>query len=275
MSPSEYFEFAEWVWSVERTISDAITDCSPRAWNEDHISYTWLRALRRTKQYVGIRSWPRPFSIAWDAFKAEGSLEESNGDVAMLVKQTFPNRSELVGVAFLEAKRVYDSGRYEKLDWKQLNRQNANSSAHKLLLYDNDDVAVNISAFWPGFVPWPFPYPHPLWKDYVYILENYAGEFTTHACVCPSAHALAYRTRTRALHELCVPLSHQICLRYFLGYDLDYDAQLVSDVSAGVAGGVDYLIVAHVQFGAEGEPSIDTVTFNHDAYVQEDHEQNL
>jgi hypothetical protein len=132
-------EFADWVWSVEHAIVSAVANCAPRAWNENHITYSWIDAVRKTQPNVGVTGWPRPFQIARDAFKADGPLEESNGDVAVLVKQTFPNRKELIGVAFLEAKRIYDSGRFDKLDWKQLNRQAANSASHRLLLYDNCD----------------------------------------------------------------------------------------------------------------------------------------
>lgn len=260
-----YLEFAEWVWSVERAISESVAKCSPRAWNEDHISYTWVDAMRNTKRYLGVSGkWPRPFHIAWDAFKADGSLEESNGDIAFLVKQTFPNKSELVGVAFLEAKRVYDSGYFEKLDWKQLNRQSANSSSHRLLLYDTTDATMN----WPWHMAafWPYPFPHPFFDELLYVAEHDYNRFSTRASVCLPQQAIAYRTKTRQLHELGVPLSHQVCLRYFMGHDLDYNPKLVSEVSNGIAGGVDYLFVAHVRYGQEGEASIQSIDFNRETY---------
>lgn len=228
--------------------------------------------MRNASRHIAIEKCPRPFAIAWDAYKADGKLEESNGDIAILVKQTFPNQSELSGVAFLEAKRTYEpTGGYDKLDWAQLSRQNSNSSYHKLLLYDHEPANLNFNAYWPGLMP--FQHPHPFFEHYARFFEQYAVDFSTHACVCPSRHAIAYRTRTRRLHELCVPLSHQICLRYFFGHDLDYNAQLVADVSNGVAGGVDYLIVAHVSFVEGGESSVAAVSFNRDAYTQNENER--
>jgi hypothetical protein len=257
-------DFAEWVWSVESAITSSVTDCSPRAWNEDHITYSWIDAIRKTKKYIGMTSWPRPFHVAWDAFKADGALEESNGDVAFLVKQTFPNKSELVGVAFLEAKRVYDSGRFEKLNWKQLNLQAANSSSNRLLLYDNTDVSLN--WLWQCPAIFPFPHMHPFFDEWYHYAERYIGRFTTRASVCLPQHAIAYRQKTRELHDLAVPLSHQMCLRYFLGQDLDYNPRLVSEVSKGVAGGVDYLVVAHVRYGEGGEASIESVDYSRESY---------
>jgi len=264
----EYYKFAEWIWSIESTISQSIADCSPRAWNEDHITYTWLQSIRKKNRFIKIRNWSRPFSIAWDGFKADGALEESNGDVAILVKQTFPNHAELLGVAFLEAKRSYPSGRYDKIDWSQLNRQNANSSSHRLLLYDHKPATLNDHVGLDRF--FPYPSPHPFWDEFAYYFDKYAQDLHINAYVCPSRHAIAYRTRTRKLHELCVPLSHQICLRYFFGHDLDYNPKMVSDVLNGVAEGVDYLLVAHVSYGENSESSIDTVGFNRNAYVQRD-----
>ena len=272
MRLKDYHRFAEWIWDVESSISQSIADCASRAWNEDHISYTWLNAMRKNNRYIGIPSWPRPFSIAWDGYKADGALEESHGDIAILVKQTFPNKSELLGVGFLEAKRSYKtSGRYAKIDWAQLNRQNGNTAHHKLLLYDHDPVILNHHTAWSGI--FPFSHPHPMWEKFAYYCEKYARDFQTYACVCPSRHAIAYRTRTKKLHELCVPLSHQICLRYFFGHDLDYNPQLVADVLNGVADGIDYLLVAHVSFGEGGESSVDTIPFNRDAYTQPENER--
>ena len=34
---------------------------------------------------------PKKLSIAWDVYKAHGSLEEKHGDIAILVNLTFPN----------------------------------------------------------------------------------------------------------------------------------------------------------------------------------------
>ena len=68
------------------------------------------------------------------------------------------------------------------------------------------------------------------------------------------------------LHELAVPLSHQLCCRYLLGHDLDYDPKLVADVQNGVAEGVDYLIVGHVSIGEGAEASTQSIPYNRESY---------
>jgi len=179
------------------------------------------------------------------------------------VKQTFPSGKELEGIGFLEAKRVGKSGKYEQLKWEQLERQLENSPVHRLLLYDNQPVGGDALPCFFCRAIFPISRPCELCR-------------CTHAYVCPSRQALAYQKKTRDLHELCMPLSHQICLRYFLGYDLDYHTKVVRKVADGVER-VDYLIVAHVVRGPEGEASVERVRFNRDTYgtLEHPHRENL
>jgi hypothetical protein len=273
---TQFNKFGDWVRSVECEIYRSVANCSPREWNEDHISYSWIRAIRNTQRHIGVSGgWRKPFCIAWDAFKADGALEESNGDIAFLVKQTLPNNKELWGVAFLEAKRVYDSGYFEKLDWEQLSLQSANSSSHRLLLYDTKDVIMNSPCFTAVIGAYSFrPSLASMWLN---IAEQDQSNFSTRASVCLPQQAIAYRTKTRQLHELCTPLSHQICLRYFMGHDLDYNPELVSRVANGVHGGVNWLFVVHMRYGEDGEASIETMDFNREIYrtVERTNEDNL
>jgi hypothetical protein len=113
-----------------------------------------------------------------------------------------------------------------------------------------------------------------MWLD---IAEQDQSSFSTRASVCLPQQAIAYCTKTRQLYELCTPLSHQICLRYFMGHDLDYNPKLVSRVANGVPGGVDYLFVVHVRYGQDGEASIETMDFNRETYrtVERTNEDNL
>lgn len=261
-------EFAEWCRTIETTISSSIKECHPREWNEDHISYTWLKAMRKVERRISLRRPRATFSIAWDAYKVDGPVEESNGDIAFLIKQTFKNRTELTGVAFLEAKRMYENtNTYEKISWSQLSKQNINSSSHQLLLYDYE--VADLDPLQNSNIPLLFPYLDIYSVHDALFLEMWRGMyFQTYACVCPSRQAIAYRTRARKLHELCIPLGYQIYSRYFFGKDLDYNAQLVADVANGVKGGVGYLIAAQVSFAENVESSVENITFNQDAYSQ-------
>lgn len=216
---------------VDNTIRSAISSCHPRSWNENHITYTWLERLRAATPRISFPH-SKKVRVLWDAYKMGGQLEEDNGDVAFLVKVTFPNGNTLSGVAFLEAKRIYDNGRYDALKWEQLKNMTDHSSHHHLLLYDFQEQSI----------------PHPL--SWGCCLEGHCycdgDENKAIGIVVPTFHALAYEEKNRSIATLGYRLSEQILLRYFRGLDLNFDLNLVENVVAGVTGGVQYLAVAHV-----------------------------
>ena len=241
-------------WSnTEQCISSAIARCSPRAWNEDHISYSWITALTAGPQQVSVQTdHPSPFAIAWDAYKADGPLEEEQGDIAFLVRCSFVDGNAITGVAFLEAKRVYPpGGDYQAIKRPQLQYQSSRIANHKLLLYDNRPIsgaAENLAL--QGYCQACYPEPFQ----------------SVHAAVIPTQHALALHKRNRDLHALSTPLSYQICCRYLRGLDLDWEASLVEAVRAGAVGGIRYLFVVHAAIGDETTPSASALEINTDRY---------
>ncbi|MDS3859205.1 hypothetical protein RIF25_00150 [Thermosynechococcaceae cyanobacterium BACA0444] len=236
---------------VENVISSSVHSCNPRAWNEDHISYTWLQGITQNFRDVTITDIPSCFSMAWDAYKADGVLEEDHGDIAILIRLTFPKQKSLTGVAFLEAKRRYTSGGYTKLNWKQLEYQSSKVSNHQILLYDNQPTdACVINLLKQGFCHLCFSIPYQ----------------STQAIVVPTPHVLALRSRAKKINSLGLPLAYKICCRYLQGLDLDFSSQLVSDVQSGVLDGVKYLLVAHVAQGDTDEPTTQSIEINRERY---------
>jgi len=232
-------ELMKSLYKIEDSIRTSILSCYPRAWNEDHITYTWLNDLRHVSSHLTVPFFPKT-NVAWDAYKMDGRLEENNGDVAVLVKITFENKNSLTGVAFLEAKRVYNSGRYESLKWAQLRHMSSHSSQHHLLLYDFEEQQVTSSM--TGCCGCP---------DCFHKHYKYFPSVNTNTIVVPTLHALAIEEKTRALSNIGYRLSEQIFLRFFRGLDLDFTQNLVDQVKQGVAGGVNFLVVAHVVMGLE------------------------
>ena len=245
-------EFYDWLNEVEHVVSSSIRSCSPRAWNEDHISYTWLRDVTQNFRDVTITDIRSRFSMAWDAYKADGDLEEDHGDVAILVRLTFPKKKSLTGVAFLEAKRSYAiSTYYEKLKWSQLEQQSSKVSNHQVLLYDDQPTSACImNLLKQGYCHPCFSMPYQ----------------STQAIVVPTPHVLALRSRTKGINSLGLPLAYKLCCRYLQGLDLDFSSQLVSAVQAGVADGVKYLLVAHVVQADAGETTTQSIEINREHY---------
>lgn len=234
--PPPCYQMLRELCAVDNTIRSAISSCYPRSWNEDHITYTWLEKLRGATPKIFVPNSPR-IRVLWDAYKMDGKLEEDNGDVAFLIKVTFPNQNTLSGVAFLEAKRIYDSGRYDALKWAQLKHMTDHSSHHHLLLYDFQEQEIQHP------LTWGCCFGGPCFCD--------ADENKAIGIVVPTFHALAYEEKSRSLTTIGYRLSEQIMLRYFRGLDLNFDQTLVENVIAGVAGGIKYLAVAHVILSKE------------------------
>jgi hypothetical protein len=246
--PPPCYKISRELSRIDKTIEDSITSCYPRSWDEDHISYSWLKAMLGLGHSISVPQ-TLGLSIKWDAYKQNGTLEENNGDIAFLVNLIFPNGNELTGVGFLEAKRAYESGKYEALKWEQLRRMNTNSTSHQLLLYDFEPQTP--SFFYAGGCCWDGSC-------------RLCCDRKSSALVTPTVHALAYEKKDRSLAAIGYRLSEQIFFRYFRGLDLNFDNELVQNVKKGISGGIKFLAVASVAVGAsEGfEHSLEKVRPN-------------
>ncbi len=230
---------------IDQIIRREIEQCYPRYWNEDHITYSWLKKL--ITEWPSIRLNPHPITtVHWDAYKMDGNLEQENGDVCFLIDINFDNGNVLQGVGFLEAKRVYDTGNFDALKWAQLRLLSANSSNHQLLLYDHAPIATQYSL--GGCLPCDFC---PCCEECIpYCCEP---SESSAAIVMPTLHAIAYEEKGRKLESIGHRLSEQIVLRYFRGLDLNFDSGLVKRVLSGVAGGSKFLAVATIRVGGEAD----------------------
>ncbi len=231
---------------IDQMIHNEIKQCYSRYWNEDHITYSWLKKL--ITEWPSIQLAPHPTtSVHWDAYKMDGDLEQENGDVAFLIDINFDNGNTLLGVGFLEAKRIYDTDRFDALKWAQLRLLSANSSSHQLLLYDHAPLATQYSL--GSCLPYgccPYCQNH--------ILHCCEPSKVSAAIVMPTLHAIAYEEKGRNLEKIGHRLSEQIVLRYFRGLDLNFDANLVKRVLAGLEGGAQFLAVATIQIGGGRDP---------------------
>lgn len=243
------------LYQIEHLISDTVKSCYPRAWEENHISYSWMEALKRLTGIV-IDDPPTRFSVAWDAYKADGGLEEEQGDIVFLVRVSFAHAGHCEGVAFLEAKRAYQNGAYQKVNWEQLRHQCARSANHRLLLYDFEasaDVVRNMVSQSACYHDW---YPHCV----------PAAFNRCHAFTGPTQHALALNAKNRTLSTICYPLSYQIVSRYLRGLDLDYTPNLVKAVRNGVVGGIRFIFVAHTALGGDIQPSVQSLELQFEGF---------
>src|SRR5438552_2074257 len=132
--------FIQWQWKVEQTISAAIAEILPRDWDENDATISWMRAVRRKFPSVRIRDLGFPYAVAWDTLRLKGKAETRFGDIGVFVRMRYPNGVQLKGVSFVEAKRIYPSGRYDQLDREQLKRMVKGTPFHRLGLYSRTPI---------------------------------------------------------------------------------------------------------------------------------------
>jgi hypothetical protein len=230
------------LYEIDSILDRAVRECHPRSWDENHITYAWLATLRREWPHLSKRIHAATL-VRWDAYKMSGRAEQQNGDVAFVIDMRFPNGNALAGVGFLEAKRIFDTDRFDSLKWIQLRTLAAGSSYHQLLLYDHTPLAVPFSM--DGLCCCADECMYAEYCNCTHI--DPPGPSA--AIVVPSAHALALEKKSRDLETLGTPLAEQIVLRYFRGLDIDFDETLVQRVLSGIPGGPDFLAVASVAVG--------------------------
>jgi hypothetical protein len=238
--------FSGWLARTERVIAGALAEILPRDWDENDATKSWMRALRRDVSEVEIIDLGRPYAVAWDTVKLKGKAENFYGDIGILVRMRYPNGVQTEGVGFIEAKRIYASGRYQELKSDQLQRMLKAVPHHRLGLYEQspiEEAAYGLAGHGVLLDPESYSTERSRWYSVV-------------AAVVPTAVALYMDNNRRAdLHPPCLPLSYQLCARYLGGYDLDYAPKLTVIVRNGGAGAPSWLLIADVRMGGETTPS--------------------
>jgi len=215
----------DWHKAVHKTVNDALGKCYPRDWkDEDHLTRSLLATLRDEHSEVTIEKDKvsgKNSKCHWDVYKntKETGIEQKHGDIGVLVQLHFSKSKILEGVAFLEAKRIYHNNendsksKFGALDKSQLERYCNNSSFHRTVLYD----CIKIDS---GYNPAAF--------------------------TLPTQHLLTINKDNRDIYPFCEYFSYCLTNRYFQGYELDFDPDLVNSVKGFLDsnGGVKYLIVA-------------------------------
>lgn len=239
----------QWSTAVEHTICDAVGKCYPRNWDEDHITRSLLTALRDEHSEVTIKTDENNWYTKhhWDIYKntKEQSMEEKHGDIGILVQLRFDDTKILEGVAFIEAKRMYQNhvddskSRFESLSRNQLARYCKSSSFHRTVLYD-------------------------------YHMNDHFKRASSFAL--PTRHLLTLDKDNREIYPYCEKLSDCLTNRYFRGYELDFDEELVSSVKGflGAKGGVEYLMVAQSTLSSEIELNPELIEINRGTYKRFD-----
>ena len=247
---------SKWLLNIHNQINKSIFAKIGRNWREDGISEKILEDLASSFPLVEVEGPLGVQKIAWDAYKLSGKPERSAGDIAVLVKFSYPNGNEKEGVAFLEAKRIYPkSGEFEQLSTQQLTHHLSFTHAHRTLLYDHQSTEghyINLESQY-------------------YCAACHTEDFReNYASTLPTEQAISLDEKTRNLLNYSLPLSYILITRYLKGFELDYSSSAVKMAKGFLdeneRGGVKFLLVAHVSFDAKLEPNPKQILINKNHY---------
>lgn len=199
-------------------------------WDEDNISYRLVEGLQnllngRQIDYDHFRK-----NVSLKAYKQQGAQETAHGDIAILVNIQFSDGETLKGVAFLEAKRLFNSGYFESIDLNQLAR-----------IRDNVPYA-QVLQYYPSPAPFLLKFP-------------FDSGFRSSMWVAPinTSHELLKQIPAKDNHKVIrvsFPLSQFITGRILWGKDLDFRPELYDDVLKAVDKKINpkYLCVLHTYY---------------------------
>lgn len=209
--------------AVEKIVSGSIQDCYEYGWDENTITYTLLRQLIRHFKNVRVHGYSHELETTWEAYKYSGQEEKDFGDIALLIRIRYRDGQELEGVGLLEAKRrSLKSTRFESAQDGQLRRIVKNAPRAMLTLYDYERITS-------------FPTSIDFYSRQIDIKEHGQQLYNslpwtiphTHCVVVPGYLAIATNSFDTTLYRNSLPLSHQLCNRYFLGFDLEHNPRVI------------------------------------------------
>jgi len=219
------------VFNIEQAIAEVCGTSFPYEWDENYLSLQLMKELRRifSHRIIHFQEWSK--IVDWKSYKVKGTLEKKFGDIALIVNIQFSSNEILKGVAFLEAKRSFNSENFESLDQAQLNRIKESAPYAHLLLYNHKPQIFNLK----------FP-DDQLWSSHIW--------------TAPLNTAISLNDQltfkdTWKLLRISLPFSSFLTSRIFWGHDLDYRGDIYKEVETGTSNlfPTTFLGVVNVYYG--------------------------
>jgi len=247
--PATEMHYLKLLEHVEHLIRDVVRTCCPTSWDEDHITFSITDRLGQLGNF-DVTGLQRPFKIRWDARKLRGPTETALGDLGVLVRFTAWDGEQIEGIGLLEAKkRSLSSSSFDAVRKSQLTKIAKNAPRSRLLLYDHTGITeftdnLSIASMARPICPWFGPY----WHDYIVTPCQYS-----YAVALPIHLALRIGNYKTSLYKYSIPLSVQLCGRYFRAQDLEFDPKVLDRVKGYIdgAGGPRYLLLIGVSTGPQ------------------------
>ena len=209
----------------------------PYEWDENHISFQLMQALRQLfrNRVIRFNGWSK--IVDWQCFKNRGKQETSYGDIALIVNVQFTSGETLKGVVCLEAKRDFNSGNFESVELAQLERLHANLPYAQTLLFTHTRQELQQK----------FP-DETTWKSHIWV-----SPVNTAKQIFQQVHS----NDNWKILRTAFPFTMFLTSRVFWGLDLDFREDVLKDIESGLHKIIDpaYLGIVNVYY--EGQRPIE------------------
>jgi hypothetical protein len=226
------------VRDLERTFASITAGSYPTEWDENHISYSLMKEMRSLLGFRRIKYDGFEKIVHWLSYKSKGTIETRFGDICLLVNIQFSTGEVLRGVAFLEAKRDNNRGKFEEITMPQLERIFQSAPYAHLLLY----------VHYAQTLPLKFP-DDASWRSHIW--------------ASPLNTALLKLRQLRPVDNdnvlrVSLPFSMLLTSRFFWGLDLDYRADAFQTALGGFPGlgSPQYLGIVNVFYDGQAPVNI-------------------
>lgn len=201
------------VRNLEHIFSEICNGSYPYEWDENHISFSLMKQLRRlfSNRVISFNSWTK--IVDWRSFKNRGKQETNYGDIALIVTVQFSSGEILKGIASIEAKRSFNSENFESVSNEQLDRIIYNLPYSHLLLYHHREQELQQK----------FP-DESTWRSHFWISPlNTTRQIFSQTTSNDNWKVL----------RVSFPFTMFLTSRIFWGLDLDFREEIWNDIVSG------------------------------------------
>ena len=144
----------------EQSFAEGISAFTKDLWKEDAITIDLVKRIRGILHGQTIHGESSASRIISRVFKADGSLEEMYGDLAIVLRIRYRDGQTLDGVAFYEAKRRdWDKNTFPAGKKSQLRNMHRALWNARLLVFDRERTVARLSEITDA--PWWWDRDHP------------------------------------------------------------------------------------------------------------------
>lgn len=232
---------------LEERIQEEVQDAYPTSWDEDYITQRIIVAIK-SLNFTQVEFQTTFNNIYIAAFKQKGTFESQYGDIAFVFDIGYKDGDNIIGVAFLEAKRWYaSSNEYSATKFDQLKRIYGNAPSARLLLYNHGYMTnLAVTGLDSGI------------RSGSGILPKIPSTFTS---AMPINTAIYLNSKKNNIEKFSIPFSYQFTFRYLFGMDMEFGDDLVEKILGNAIDKENlpkYVVAINVKPSKKGDKGLDS-----------------